>query len=163
MDILTFKAADVDINTPRDVLFGPQVIQCVGYGISLALPKEWIAASTMGELYGMEPLARNDGRIYVTGKVAAIADVIQSHADKLDLGFVKLQPTSIPIIDNNKVSIHGSVQGVGVHKCAYVTTIVTGNNKAITFAALFDEASALLYKSVVNGIADSVKDISARH
>ena len=161
MDILGSKLTDIEINTPRDVVFGPQVVRCVGYGISLELPKGWMAASVMGEVYGIEPLSQNDGRIYVTGKVAGIADVIRSHAETLDMGFIQLLPTSTPFVDNNQVSIHGSVQGVGVYKHAYVTTTVTKNNKAITFAALFDESSALMYRGVVNEVADSVKDIAA--
>jgi hypothetical protein len=97
----------------------------------------------------------------VTGKVAGIADVIRSHAETLDMGFIQLLPTSTPFVDNNQVSIHGSVQGVGIYKHAYVTTTITKNNKAITFAALFDESSALMYRGVVNEVADSVKDIAA--
>jgi hypothetical protein len=163
MDILNFEFTDVDINTPRDLVFGPQVVHSIGYGVSLTLPKGWMAASVLGELYGIEPRSRSDGRIYVTGKVAGIADVIRSHAETLDLGFVKLLPTSTPFVDHNQVSIHGSVQGVGVHKHAYVATAVTKNNKAITFAALFDESSALMFRSVVSEIADSVEDIAAYH
>ena len=161
MDMLSSKLVDVDINTPRDVVFGPQVLHSVGYGISLALPKGWVAASVLGELYGIEPLNRKDGRIYVTGKVAGIADVIRSHAEIQDMGFIKLVPASTPFVDFNQVSVHASVQGVGQYKHAYVTTVVTDNNKAITFTAMFDESSSLMFRSVVLEIADSVKDSTA--
>lgn len=161
MDMMSFELTGVDINTPRDVVFGPQEIHSPGYGISLNLPAGWVAASVLGELYGIEPQSRKDGRIYVTGKIAGMAEVIRSLSDTLDMGVVKLVPVSTPFVDHNQVSIHASVQGVGAHKHAYVTTVVTENRKAITFAALFDESSALMYRGVVSDIADSVKDIAA--
>lgn len=161
MEMSSYELADVDTNLPRDVVFGPQVVRSVGYGVSLTLPKGWMAATVLGELYGIEPLSRKDGRIYVTGKVAGISEVIRSHSETLDMGVVKLLPTSTPFVDRNQVSIHGSVRGVGTHKHAYVTTVVTENSKAITFAALFDESSALMFRGVVNDIADSVEDIAA--
>ncbi|KPJ95510.1 MAG: hypothetical protein AMJ53_02595 [Gammaproteobacteria bacterium SG8_11] len=159
MDMLSDKYRGVDFNSPRDVILGPQVVRAPAYGISLVLPSGWMAATVLGELYGIEPLARKDGRIYVQSDIADVAEVIRSHAEGLDFGVVKLLPTSTPFVDKNQVSIHASVQGVGPHKLAYVSTVVTANRNAITFAAFFEEPAALFFKAVVSELADSVTDL----
>jgi hypothetical protein len=160
MDMLNRVLKDVNINTPRDVIFGPQEIRSTAYGISLMLPNGWAAASILGELYGIEPLSRQSGRIYVTGRAASVAEVIRSHSVELDMGFVRILPASTPFVDKSQVSIHGLAQGVGPHQYAYVTTAITTKNNAITFAALFDESAALEFNTVVSELADSVKDIA---
>ena len=161
MDIFIDKllATHFDNNTPRDIVVGPQEVRCVAHGISFMLPNGWIAASVLGDVYGIESRSQDGGHIYVTKQVASLADIIKSHAEPLDFNFVRLFPNSSPFVDGNQVSIHSSVQGVGPYKNAYVTTAVTTNNKAITFAALFDKSSALLFRGVVSEIADSVGDI----
>lgn len=159
MDMLRSELTDVNSNVPRDVVFGPKQVRSPGYGISLALPRGWVAAIQLGEIYGIEPVSRSDGRIYVMGQVADIADVIRKNSNELELGFVTLFPVSTPFVDKNQVSIHASVQGTSPHKYAYVTTTVTPENKAITLAALFDEPAALLFKAAVGDLSDSIKDL----
>jgi hypothetical protein len=159
MDMLNIESTDADFQTPRDIVFGPQVVRSVAYGVSLMLPDGWMAATILGEVYGIEPLERNDGLIYVTGREASVAEVIESYTYALDIGFVRLLPASKPFVDGNTVSIHCSAQGVGLHDHAYVTTATTPGNKAITFTALFDEAAALLYRGVASELADSVQDL----
>ena len=162
MDILSYKLTETyeSINTRRDIVLGPCEVRCVAYGISFTLPSGWIAASVLGEIYGIESIARNAGRIYITGQVASIADIIKSYAEPLDFEFVRLLPTTPPFVDRNQVSIHSSVQGVGPYTNAYATTAVTANNNAITLAALYEESSALLFRGAVSEIADSVTDIA---
>lgn len=129
------------------------------YGISLALPGGWIAAILQGELYGIEPLSRNDGRIYVTCRIANVGDVVQIKGEEIDLGFLRLRPTSSPVVEKNKVSVHGVVEGVGSHRYAYCTTVITEKNKAISFIALFEESAVLYYKGAANQISASVEDL----
>jgi hypothetical protein len=113
----------------------------------------------LGEVYGIEPLSRNDGRIYVTSQIARVTDVIRSLSKPLDFGVLALVPTSIPFVDSNQVSVHASVQGMGMHTSGFVTTKITANNKAVTFAALFDEPAEDFFRGVVADIAGSVRDI----
>ncbi|WP_455212429.1 hypothetical protein [Kaarinaea lacus] len=160
MDMLSKKFRSENANTPRGVIFGPQVVRSSAYGISLVLPSGWVAATVLGELYGVEPLSGNDGRIYVRGEVAGVAEVIRSHAEILDFGAVKLLPTSSPFVDKNQVSIHALVQSTGPHKLAYVSTVVTENRNAITFAAFFAESAAVMFKAVVSALTDSVTDLT---
>lgn len=160
MDILNFELTDDVSNKPRDVVFGPQLVRSVGCAISLVLPSGWVAASVLGDLYGIESLSRNDGRIYITCQVASVTDIIHTHSEALNMGYIRLLPASTPCVDKNQVSILASVQGVGPHKHAYVTTTITKNQNAITLAALFDESAALFYRGVVSELADSVKDIA---
>ena len=162
MDILSYKLSVPHIgnNNPRDIIFGPQEVRSVAHGISFMLPSGCVAASVLGEVYGIESISQDGGRIYVTGQVASLADVIRSHAEPLDFKYLRLIPTSAPFVDGNQVSIHSSVQGVGSFKNAYVTTVITTENKAITFAALFDDSAALLFRGIVVEISDSVGDIA---
>jgi hypothetical protein len=161
MDMLNIELNEADQHTPRDVVFGPKVIPSAAYGVSLKLPDGWMAATLLGEVYGIEPLLRNDGLIYVSGQVAGLADIVASYASPLDMGFVRLLPESTPFVDGNTVSMHCSVQGVGLHEYGYVTTAVTPGQKAITFAALFDEPAALLFRGVTCELADSVTDLKS--
>jgi hypothetical protein len=159
MDMLNLEFTDTEYQLPRDVVFGPQRIRSVAYGVSLKLPNDWMAATILGEVYGIEPLSRSDGLIYVTGRVASIAEILNLYANELDMGFIQLAPVSTPFVDGNTVSIHCSVQGIGVHNHAYVTTVTTPRQNAITFAALFDEAAAFLFRGVASELADSVEDL----
>lgn len=159
MDMLNIELSEVDRHTPRDVVFGPQVIPSKAYGVSLKLPDGWMAATLLGEVYGIEPLLRNDGLICVSGQVAGMSDIVASYNGTMDMGFIRLLPVSMPFVDGNTVSMHCRVQGVGLHEHAYVTTAITPSEKAITFAALFDEPAALLFRGVACELADSVRDL----
>ena len=161
MDMLNFELLEANINSSRDMDLGPSVVRSPGYGVSMVLPRGWIAASVLGEVYAIESMLQKNGRVYVSGQNASIADVRQSHADTIDLGYMQLLPTSAPLIEGNKASMHCKVEGVGSHEVAYVTTIVTANNNAITFVALYDEPVAVFFKDFINKIAASVKDLSA--
>jgi hypothetical protein len=161
MDMLNIELNKAEQHTPRDVVFGPQVIPSAAYGVSLTLPDGWMAATLLGEVYGIEPLLRNDGLIYVSGQVAGVADIVASCAGPMDMGFVRLLPVSTPFVDGNTVSVHCDVQGISLHEHAYVTTAVTPGQKAITFAAMFDEPAALLFRGVACELADSVIDLAS--
>ncbi|WP_455205386.1 hypothetical protein [Kaarinaea lacus] len=161
MDMLNLDLVEANINSSRDMDVGPSMVRSPGYGVSMLLPSGWIAASVLGEVYGIESMLQKNGRVYVSGQNASIADIRKSHADTIDLGFMQLLPTSAPVIEGNTVSMHCKVEGVGTHKIAYVTTVVTTNNNAITFVALFEESVAAFFKDFVNKIAASVEDLVA--
>ena len=161
MDTLTIALDDSNLLSRRDIAVGPQKIRCITYGVSLVLPREWIAASVAGELYGIEPLSRKNGRICVLARVAGVRDIIMSYTNVIDMGFVRLIPASTPFVDGDQISVHGLAQVASPHKHAFITTTVTPKNNAITFAALFDESAALLFRGAVNELADSVRDLAA--
>lgn len=157
MGILSYKQVDENLEWSRGFLVGPRVVCSPAYGISLTLPDSWVTTVLLGEIYGIESLSRNDGRIHVNRRVANLEDIIDFNNHEIDLGYHRFRSVSIPCVENNKVFVHGIVEGIGFHSYAYNTTVVTEENNAISFIAMYEESAALYFQKAVKQLAYSVK------